>query len=75
MEPAMKRALSLGVTIAMTACTNHPAADAQKVPVDPRRIQPSPVQIPAEIDPPPPVQPGFEGPGLTPAPPPQPKNR
>lgn len=63
----MKLLLGLGVGIAMTACTTPPTAGTDRDNPDPARIQPSPVQVPAEVDPPPPVQPGYESPGLEPS--------
>ncbi len=61
-----------GVLLAMTACSATPPHTVTKpdYATDRDRVQPSPVQFPAEIDPPPVTAPGSEDPGLTPPKPP-----
>jgi hypothetical protein len=66
----MRQMLWLGVTFAMMACTTQkpemPGEISYATHGD--KVQPSPLQIPAEIDPPPVPAPGSEGPGLEPGP-------
>lgn len=66
----------LGVIIAMTGCTTEPPAKRGKISyaTHGNDVQPSPLTIPAEIDPPPTVQPGQEGPGVKPNRPPAKSN-
>jgi hypothetical protein len=67
----MRYLLALGV-IVMTGCiTESPESAANRsYATDRDKVQPSPTQIPAEIDPPPVPAPGYEGPGQTPNDPP-----
>ena len=65
-----------GALLVMTACSANPPATESKpsYAADSNRVQPSPIDLPAEIDPPPPVAPGSESPGFAPPnPPPDPE--
>ena len=65
----MRQFLWLGAIFAMMACTTQTPEQPGKISyaTHGHKVQRSPLQIPAEIDPPPVPAPGSEGPGLTPA--------